>query len=581
MPLKAVLRGNSLENTPNSSDQQQPSRSEHDGSDDSGGSSVSAEFTELCTEDCHLITCADPTHEAANCTASGDTLVCPDPKDCNVVDKYLQYCTDLHAYLTEPKSYPSTYHWHNSSSMEYRTDETNVFHSTHPDGQTGLSYSLEVPETSHSQDSLPTSNLFTGNLSGQLPDYPFDYSQQYEPSSHTHSTVTSPLTLPHATFSPSPPHVSPTDSPISLNTLEQPTPSNAPVSPIACMWGNCHARFSAADELIEHVNAEHLMLMSSAANSKHNVACQPNEEHHEYFSCLWRDCHEFFPELVDAPSNDKPHLPYDQFTVHILSHLGYPGPNQSTLPKYPDDYPKEYIDMYAHSFPNTSESAAERASDSSRSESASSRSVTPPFSMEGQEHLHQCKGSHMCRWNGCGLTFDSCDDLTTHLTQAHVGSGKPHYDCYWGECVRNGQSGFTSKQKICRHLQSHTGHRPFQCNLCHQNFSEAATLQQHMRRHTREKPYACDHPGCGKSFAITGALTIHKRTHNGYKPFKCTFCDRAFAESSNLSKHLRTHTGARPYSCLEPGCNKSFARPDQLTRHGNVHRKKAQKAAAA
>ncbi|GAW08152.1 zinc finger protein 169 [Lentinula edodes] len=351
MPLKAVLRGNSLENTPNSSDQQQPSRSEHDGSDDSGGSSVSAEFTELCTEDCHLITCADPTHEAANCTASGDTLVCPDPKDCNVVDKYLQYC--------------------------------------------------------------------------------------------------------------------------------------------------------------------------------------------------------------------------------------YPGPNQSTLPKYPDDYPKEYIDMYAHSFPNTSESAAERASDSSRSESASSRSVTPPFSMEGQEHLHQCKGSHMCRWNGCGLTFDSCDDLTTHLTQAHVGSGKPHYDCYWGECVRNGQSGFTSKQKICRHLQSHTGHRPFQCNLCHQNFSEAATLQQHMRRHTREKPYACDHPGCGKSFAITGALTIHKRTHNGYKPFKCTFCDRAFAESSNLSKHLRTHTGARPYSCLEPGCNKSFARPDQLTRHGNVHRKKAQKAAAA
>lgn len=102
MPLKAVLRGNSLENTPNSSDQQQPSRSEHDGSDDSGGSPVSAEFTELCTEDCHLITCADPTHEAANCTASGDTLVCPDPKDCNVVDKYVSVkkFTNNHLSLT-------------------------------------------------------------------------------------------------------------------------------------------------------------------------------------------------------------------------------------------------------------------------------------------------------------------------------------------------------------------------------------------------------------------------------------------------------------------------------------------------
>jgi hypothetical protein len=34
--------------------------------------------------------------------------------------------------------------------------------------------------------------------------------------------------------------------------------------------------------------------------------------------------------------------------------------------------------------------------------------------------------------------------------------------------------------------QSHTGHRPFQCKMCQQNFSEAATLQQHMRRHTQE-----------------------------------------------------------------------------------------------
>jgi hypothetical protein len=95
----------------------------------------------------------------------------------------------------------------------------------------------------------------------------------------------------------------------------------------------------------------------------------------------------------------------------------------------------------------------------------------------------------------------------------------------------------------CR-LQSHTGHRPFQCKVCKQNFSEAATLQQHMRRHTLEsrwwlytlllllsdaymtEPYLCDFPGCGKAFAITGALTIHKRTHNGQKPFKCTYCDR-------------------------------------------------------
>lgn len=37
---------------------------------------------------------------------------------------------------------------------------------------------------------------------------------------------------------------------------------------------------------------------------------------------------------------------------------------------------------------------------------------------------------------------------------------------------------------------------------------------------------------------------------------------------------LRTHTGARPYACVVPGCEKTFARPDQLSRHTRVHEKR-------
>ena len=43
-----------------------------------------------------------------------------------------------------------------------------------------------------------------------------------------------------------------------------------------------------------------------------------------------------------------------------------------------------------------------------------------------------------------------------------------------------------SKQKIMRHIQAHTGHKPFICPTCNQTFSEAATLSQHQRRHTNE-----------------------------------------------------------------------------------------------
>jgi len=184
-----------------------------------------------------------------------------------------------------------------------------------------------------------------------------------------------------------------------------------------------------------------------------------------------------------------------------------------------------------------------------------------------------CTLSHLCHWKGCHKAFHGCGELHEHLTSEHIGTGKAQYECHWGTCPRNGDKSFSSKQKVLRHLQSHTGHRPFQCTLCGQYFSEPATLQQHMRRHTAEKPYTCEYPGCGKSFTVKGALTIHQRIHNGEKPFKCTYCGRAFAESSNLSKHLRTHTGAKPYACPEVDCEKRFARVDQLQRHAKVHRK--------
>ncbi|KIK60456.1 hypothetical protein GYMLUDRAFT_43773 [Collybiopsis luxurians FD-317 M1] len=587
MSLTAVKR-NSLKSTPNPH-HHGPSVVEHDCPDYPECSSEPTTVTAQCTDQCVVITCDGPGHGGADCSGSTDCdFVCQNSEkchDCDGFDELLQCCNDFHPYLAEPKTFTTTYNWGQDPSTD--SCQVDIFSSA---DQGSSSYAFgTLSESSHSQANSPT--MFGNTIS----EFSFDYSQTYQPSvsSISHHSATPPLTLsqnlipPTSDFSPALSSISP-----SLSTSELQDSSIIPDATHTCMWGNCNAQFSSPEALVDHVNTDHLLLTSrthelsnqfqntcqspTTTAHPHQSTCQSEDghEHHKKFSCLWRDCHEFFPELVDAPSRDKPHAPYDQFTIHILSqHLGYPGPHLPPLPKFPDDYPKEYLDLYADSFPNTSDTAVDLPSDSSRSESACSRSATPQSQAAGEE-------KHACNWKECGQVFDSCDALTSHLNLTHVGGGKPHYDCYWGDCGRNGQNGFTSKQKICRHLQSHTGHRPFQCKLCHQNFSEAATLQQHMRRHTREKPYVCDYPGCGKSFAITGALTIHKRTHNGHKPFKCTYCDRAFAESSNLSKHLRTHTGDRPYLCSEPGCNKAFARPDQLNRHSNVHKKKAEKAAA-
>ncbi|KAI0923842.1 hypothetical protein AcW1_006688 [Taiwanofungus camphoratus] len=387
-----------------------------------------------------------------------------------------------------------------------------------------------------------------------------------------------------------------------------------PQSPMhKCQWGGCFATFSSLAELVGHVNLQHLRIPSpvSSTSSSSGLSPGPKVPHTPQIqqqinnasmdtnalSCLWADCQLYpTPQSIPGPSTGNAvNSALGLLASHLLEdHLGLPArtPKQEQAankmqgllanPAAPIVQPQPQ----PHAFPSPASVA------SSGNDAANSHTSTPaPSSHTGTpapsgppahgpptpvpEHDCSAPSAHVCRWAGCTETFGACDALTAHITAAHVGGGRAHYDCFWGGCTRNGEQGFASKQKILRHLQSHTGHRPFQCKICSQNFSEAATLAQHMRRHTQEKPYVCDFPGCTKAFAIAGALTIHKRTHNGHKPFKCTYCDKAFSESSNLSKHLRTHTGARPYHCAEPNCNKSFARPDQLARHMNVHRKKA------
>ncbi|KAJ1731638.1 zinc-finger protein [Coemansia biformis] len=189
-----------------------------------------------------------------------------------------------------------------------------------------------------------------------------------------------------------------------------------------------------------------------------------------------------------------------------------------------------------------------------------------------RDHLDAEQVLHRCGWAECGQSHQSISGLTEHLSLAHIGSGRSSYICQWDGCERGGKP-FTQRQRALRHIQTHTGAKPFACAVCSKRFSEAHIMQQHLRVHTGEKPFKCAQDGCGKEFAVSSALTIHRRTHTGERPYECRFdgCDRRFAESSNLTKHLRIHTGERPFKCPQSECGKTFSRPDQVARHRRMH----------
>ncbi|KAJ2237828.1 zinc-finger protein [Coemansia sp. RSA 485] len=189
-----------------------------------------------------------------------------------------------------------------------------------------------------------------------------------------------------------------------------------------------------------------------------------------------------------------------------------------------------------------------------------------------RDHLRARQVQHRCGWRGCEGEYQGITELTDHVAADHVGSGRSNYSCAWGGCERGGKP-FAQRQRALRHMQTHTGAKPFVCDDCGKRFSEAHIMAQHRRVHTGERPFKCGQLGCGKDFAVSSALTIHRRTHTGERPYECRFdgCDRRFAESSNLTKHMRIHTGERPFKCPQPSCAKAFSRPDQVTRHQRMH----------
>ncbi|ODM90574.1 Zinc finger and BTB domain-containing protein 24 [Orchesella cincta] len=153
------------------------------------------------------------------------------------------------------------------------------------------------------------------------------------------------------------------------------------------------------------------------------------------------------------------------------------------------------------------------------------------------------------------------EKLNRHM-RSHT--GEKRFVCQ--KCNR----GFTTSQALKTHTYIHTGERPFLCTKCPQQFTTLTNLKKHLVTHTGNKEFLCNY--CGKSFFHKDSLDVHLTIHSSTpRPHICGQCGRAFGSMKDLNRHCRTHTGERPFQCSM--CDLKCSRLDNLTRHiGNVHK---------
>ena len=118
-------------------------------------------------------------------------------------------------------------------------------------------------------------------------------------------------------------------------------------------------------------------------------------------------------------------------------------------------------------------------------------------------------------------------------------------------------------------METHKSGGLSECDICHKQFKQIATLRDHKLIHTGQKPHAC--VICQKLCRTAQDLRNHQNSHSGndrttnYNTKECPFCRKELKNKFELGKHMRKHTKENLYTC--DLCSKSFRLKLSLKNH--------------
>ena len=213
-----------------------------------------------------------------------------------------------------------------------------------------------------------------------------------------------------------------------------------------------------------------------------------------------------------------------------------------------------------------------------------------------KKSANKCKASHMCNYcekvfrsnsdakrhevshtktkhhccEECGKQFSYKSDMLRHRDTQHSEDSNLKRSVTCSECGKT----FTNKTNLVIHERTHTGNKPFVCEICECQFRLECHLEKHrVKEHNHTYPHICDL--CGKGFIkfkFKRAWAFHKKKCGSEKIISikkqsCEICKKEFHKQDAHTRHMKSHLNQKDFQCEL--CSKSFADKRNLVSHTN------------